>query len=1118
MVHQSQRYHQIVADYFTSKTLYLDEPIQNKPNTRKLVEQPWQQTKAEMWDQVTETICNLNFIQCKASAKLTIHLFEDIGDVLKAIPDYQENIRIEKLRQNRLNKYTKDLLASSNGELEKIDIPECITPWSKSMIEDEINRMKTHPTRSDKLLDFRNFLGQEAVTLNNFATEFHHLAYQRAWNYADSGPVGKSVEDIDLPDAVSLLLCPKEFRPKWNPSPHLIMLLDGHYEHIQSISTTPNGEIGISGSSDHSCILWNLTNGEKILTLVGHSDTVSSVKITPDGKRAISGSIDKTCVVWDLTVGKIIYILEGYSGYVTDVSITPDGTKAITTYSSIKMYEGLIEQRGKVVMAYEKTAQPKLVSESKKRSPKITFPDIYKKNVFIDQNENFCILWDLKIGKPLKVLSSDMEIEAVSIAANGENAVMLTGNNAVLWNLKNGGILGTIDVNDYSLSNSKPHINILPNGKRAVLSYSGSLNCITFWDFNSGKTNTITLNSSAISTVTTPNGEVAVTASRDASYTLWDLKKGVQIVTAKLNFFVTGGFMMGVDNFYHPIDVTADGKRIITAMSGTKIGILEFEKGINELDTCNSDRKQLTSLLSISIDGQKAITGSKSIQDNKYFLWNLKNLKLLKIIEGPTSKNGMEQILFVKKAAKITPDGKRAIASCINGDCKIWDLQSGEVSLVMNKHFEPIDSIEISGDGTKVITVSKDMTILWNLITLTSQSIVKEHSGVNTMQISPDGHFALLAYENGDLMIWDLIYDNSRAIFKFDNSSIQSLSISPDGRLVLLGTQGGTCILFNIKDRTIKFNLKGHKNAVIKVLFSPDSLKAISSSHDKTCIVWDLKEGKQISKFYSGSIVFTTKDFTRHIKLTENVSELMIFDKPDISEGSKNGIVSAIQIWDSDITNYTDVLVDCPFCNNRFKPTETIISTIDLITKKADLDLSQSPCLDLPEELWNDPGLINKCPNCKKGLKYNPFIIKDQREIKKSEKNFKYAIKVYQELSESYPLSSSYQDKLVSSQVDLAYHYTLNGNWKGAIIYYENVIILLENLIKKYPNEGKYLNIIILCYTALPAIYRKRFRIFKTFKITSNITKYLTIMKEKNFARDEWMLKHITINRLWEYL
>jgi hypothetical protein len=38
MENQALRYYTTLASYFASKPLYLDEPTQKKPNTRKLVE------------------------------------------------------------------------------------------------------------------------------------------------------------------------------------------------------------------------------------------------------------------------------------------------------------------------------------------------------------------------------------------------------------------------------------------------------------------------------------------------------------------------------------------------------------------------------------------------------------------------------------------------------------------------------------------------------------------------------------------------------------------------------------------------------------------------------------------------------------------------------------------------------------------------------------------------------------------------------------------------------------------------------------------------------------------------------------------------------------------------
>jgi hypothetical protein len=58
----SIHYHSILAEYFSGEPLYLDEPAQKKPGIRKLVELPFQQTKAELWDEVCEILCNLDFI------------------------------------------------------------------------------------------------------------------------------------------------------------------------------------------------------------------------------------------------------------------------------------------------------------------------------------------------------------------------------------------------------------------------------------------------------------------------------------------------------------------------------------------------------------------------------------------------------------------------------------------------------------------------------------------------------------------------------------------------------------------------------------------------------------------------------------------------------------------------------------------------------------------------------------------------------------------------------------------------------------------------------------------------------------------------------------------------
>jgi hypothetical protein len=73
----NQKYHFMLVKYFTDKPLYLDVSEKNKPNTRKLVEQPWQQIKVEMWDHLTRTLTDICFLEAKIYAVGVQMLIED---------------------------------------------------------------------------------------------------------------------------------------------------------------------------------------------------------------------------------------------------------------------------------------------------------------------------------------------------------------------------------------------------------------------------------------------------------------------------------------------------------------------------------------------------------------------------------------------------------------------------------------------------------------------------------------------------------------------------------------------------------------------------------------------------------------------------------------------------------------------------------------------------------------------------------------------------------------------------------------------------------------------------------------------------------------------------------
>jgi len=76
----------------------------------------------------------------------------------------------------------------------------------------------------------------------------------------------------------------------------------------------------ISGSSDTTIKIWDLSTFELVTTLKGHTYAVYSVAVS--GKYIISGSRDKTIKIWDLSTFKLVATLEGHTNDVNSVVVS----------------------------------------------------------------------------------------------------------------------------------------------------------------------------------------------------------------------------------------------------------------------------------------------------------------------------------------------------------------------------------------------------------------------------------------------------------------------------------------------------------------------------------------------------------------------------------------------------------------------------------------------------------------------------------------------------------------------------------------------------------------------------------------------------------------------------
>jgi WD40 repeat protein len=939
MDNKNTLYNFTLANYFASKPLYLDEPTQKKPNTRKLVEQPWQQTKAailekdneKLWDNITNTLCNLDFIQAKAAAKMTYELINDFNEVLELIPDNSENIRKEKERQARMDKYTQDLIACAKGEIstEELDIPESITPWTTEQIDAEIERIKTCPTRADRLNDFTSFLGQEAGNLQNYASVFANFSYQQAWNYSNDGPVGISAERISIKIFKFILVRTYQNRPVWNPKSQILKNLIGHTSHVTSIDITPNGKYCISASADNTCIFWNLKTGNKEqilnynavtkeINLINNFEqsvqsssedeankpwnkkTITSVAITPDGEKAISGSSSGMCIFWNLKTGEIIHVLKGHESSIRSLAITADGTK-----------------------------------------------------VFSGSSDSKCILWNLRNGQKIQTFNGHSSaVETVAMTPDGKFAISGSEDKTcILWdliNFKKIRILHGHTETVYSIS-------ITPDGKYLL---SGSLDgTLVLWNLNDGE-QILTIKIHPLDSVAiTTDGKYAVSRSISNSMILWNLKTGKEVQTLDTTGCFGGQVRITPDGLYAVINQN-DNCILWNFMNNFKNQTIKRHKSF-----INS--------IAVSPNGSYAITSSL---DKTCNLWDLKTGNLTATI--------LKQESTIDSLA-ITPDNYLGIAGKSDGRCFIWYLRTGLWVHILTGHNSFVNSVTLTPDGKKLVSGSADRTcILWDIKTGQKiQTLLGHNHVINAIAISPDGQFALLGSNYGDCCLWNLKTFQKTQTLQGHTDDTRAVTISPDGHYAASGSSDNTCILWNIKTGRKITTFRGHTSSINALVFTPDGEYLISGSDDGTCILWDIETYNQLSIFViSHSIKVIRLSFCGILLGCSNGELIIINLNKNLLHPGKSKC-SIVQIWDFEKNNPTYPLTDCPLCGHRFEPPQTIIQTIIQILNEAGITPDQSPCLELPDEAWEHHGLLGECPNCHEKLKFNPFFGSDMKGI-----------------------------------------------------------------------------------------------------------------------------------------
>lgn len=868
---ETKKFHLRLAEYFARKDLYLDAEDRKKPNTRKLVELPFQQVNADILDEAIETICNLFFIEAKCINGLIFDLVNDHKLIYNSLPEAQNEIEMMKKQEARISKWTREIVEYSKKwdekrdvirSDEKVSIPAPIFPevvpsvkmWTNEEIEEDIKRIINDPLRLDRLRAFENFVNAESYSLNNYSF-MSGFVIQNAYNYAPAGPVNQQAKRIISKNNFPMLIRKWEQSDIYNPHQALKYTLIEHRDNIHDLKITADGKRAVSAGEDKILCVWDIESGTCLHKLEGHTNSVKSVKLTLDGKFALSGSLDKTFRIWDIEKGTFIRTLKGNDKLIS-VKIRFDSKNAI------------------------------LGSEDKSLNVK-------------DIEIEFC---------PRIILEDGIFVGSESITPDGNRAVLGRERTLYVFDMKTGQCSQTLEGHDSAIVSS----NITSDGKLAV---SGSKDGILkLWNIETGQC-LRTLRGSFFKTSVTPDGKILI-SGRGNKLDVWNIVSGqcTQEIEQKIEhvlkkYIKPNSQLVGKGNKEGILDI-ASGKYIrkLDGLKGdlfscyaitpnSKQMIISEDKSLKAWDlesgqflrTLGEDIGYVVSI-NITPDGKRA---SCRILDHPLTIWDIDSGQRLHTLEGHRDSISCDDI---------TPNSKQAISGSYDKSIKIWDIESGQCLRTLESHSHFSD-LKITPDGKYIVSASDEVKV-WDLKNGESICTFKGHNNtIGEVILTPDGKYVVsgrsVTLNDKTIHIWDAKSGQCIHTLEGHNSSISSVRITPDGKHVVSGDNNILRV----------WNIESGK--CLLILSQVGNIENIC--HNKSCFI-----------IFAEGIFYKTKNLPVSLNiLTAFNSKMSRCSLCGLEFEPSNEVVETINSFKNNITekNFEDLrlITQCPHCKSKLK-------------------------------------------------------------------------------------------------------------------------------------------------------------------------------------------------------
>lgn len=550
----------------------------------------------------------------------------------------------------------------------------------------------------------------------------------------------------------------------------MLFSFEKHTDLVEKVSWSENDNWIASASADASAIIWNPQNGEILNVLKEHTDDLLSIRISEIHHLASTTSFDKTCIIWDLNKGIPIYTFKDHSHYVNDSILTKDGKYVFTVSNDGRVIKYNLDQGNK---EWEVQTEKDLNSIALIND---------EKNLIVAGDDCRLIFLDILSGEIVNSkIIHDAPIKTVYVS-HDETLIATGGYDRKIKVFK----YPSLDlIHDIGASNKwENSIAISPDNRLLI---SGSFRS-TFFAFDLKEATEIAtgaVDTKGINSIDSFEQFLAY-GGDDSILKVLDLKSNKWLFHEKVH-----------DSIIQGIKFSPNGKYIATTSYDETVAVTNFET--LELEKVFVGHRGVVNTVAWNKTSNIIITGG---YDGIARVWDLNTGNILKeiISDGSVIKsiswNHYHNLIAIAHNSRVVYlyDG---IEFCLKG--------------VFKGHQALINQLAWSSDGSRLVTVSRDKTIMIHHIDRMRSEVFVDHAhrkSIKSVSWSRSDKYIITGSYDTNVKIWDSQSGNLVKTIDTHTLGVAALVTTVDDQLVTGGWDNRLTITDITEDSSLIGNLK----------------------------------------------------------------------------------------------------------------------------------------------------------------------------------------------------------------------------------------------------------------------------------------------------------------------